>query len=981
MTHPSFDDNAQMIWTKQYALHPAETIEEGFARAASVGKDDRTAFTIFEMMRAKKFSPGGRILAGAQTQHRNTNNCYVLSSDSQRFDTLADVVSHTFKLARTTRVGGGIGTNLDPFPGKARAVQPTPKRFILAIRADHPDAANLKAWRFRDVTKPEGQQWIENRPMRAIETVVTYEGESDLNTQLDRLGVRSGSVQHVFVKDSMDDIIRAVHTAIDANADTAVIYLTQLRPEGSDIAGSGGTSSGAASFGIELFDNILHWRNLGGVTAGPVAYLRYVEAPILRVVRQGGVRRGAGMATIMADHEDAPDFLTSKDLAREAAEGDISTYNISFLVTDRFFELAEQQLNLSPDVFEHLHMVEDGIRNEPAQAERMAAEFADRIRNMVGPEGYMLANIALHAWMTGEPGLLYHDAVNRLNPLRDVDGEINCTNPCGEINLYPGEPCDLGALNIAAYVTTNGEQLARRGLSHVIEQSAPADRDKQRNRPVFDWDAFKRDVAHVIDYLDDNLDYCQYPVEDARVMAQRNRRVGAGIMGLADALVKLGLPYGSPDAQNFTRELMREYGHAALKRSEELAELRGEPEWSVLARKAGTIETPRRNVALLTIAPTGTTSMLMGVSSGVEPIYSPFIWRKVGSQYVSILHPLFKDMLEQYEPKYPEAMPYNKSALNNGVYEWDWDAVALGLQTGNGSVQGFDWIPDEIKRVFVFAHDVTAKQHVEMQAAAQQGMDAHRVGNSISKTINMPNEATTQDVLNAYRLAHALHCKGVTVYRDGSRQFQVLSTSKDSEAQDTTEAAEVTEPAIEMYQGDEPGHVFPHALNKPLPNRRAAVHQKISIEGASWYINPGYDEHGRITEVFIAPPKGDAFLSTTASVIGRLISQLLQAGVPIRDVVNTLQGQHDNTGGLMTGLGKGQFVRSVYDAFAVVLEELSQLDSTQAVPPAAQPTPSAHTPGATLAPDSGLSKCPECKEQTFNKAECVCYQCGATRCG
>jgi len=620
-----------------------------------------------------------------------------------------------------------------------------------------------------------------------------------------------------------------------------------------------------------------------------------------------------------------------------------------------------------------------------ALREQLAHAFVSDLRTIYPnhAEGVLLIAIGLHAWMTGEPGILFEDIINdpKNNPLVEIDGPIKSTNPCGEIGLYPNEPCDLGALNLAAYVQDGG----------------------------FNKALFRQDVHRMVEYLDDNLDYCKYPVEQSVAATQRNRRIGAGIMGLGDALVKLGLPYGSPEAQVWTQGIMEAYGAHALERSEQLAAEKGEPEWSRLARERGIIQHARRNVALLTIAPTGTTSMLLGVSSGIEPIFSPFIWRKIGSEYVSILHPLFKEEMEKHTPH--DDYMWLEDAGTEYLMHWDWDKVTDALQTGHGSIQDFDWIPQPIKDVFVFAHDVTPEQHVRMQAAAQAGMDFYGIGNSISKTINLPQDANVTDVLTAYTLAFETRCKGITVYRDGSRAYQVLNTSKatetttSEEAEDASQLAASTPPVTsegEWTPDAEQGrHEAVSAALGTSAGRVPAIRQKISIAGQTWYLIGGYTHDSRLHEVFIAPPKGDAFMSTTASVVGRLISIALQHGVPAHDIANVLDGHHDNTGGLMTGLGKGSFVSSIYDGFADAIRGLiinpepagkshdrfiqDAVANTEALhqPVTYVPAPGtpAHPMQTYLDSVGGLQDCPNCKQKTFNKAECVCLTCGETRCG
>jgi ribonucleotide reductase alpha subunit/intein/homing endonuclease len=370
-------------------------------------------------------------------------------------------------------------------------------------------------------------------------------------------------------------------------------------------------------------------------------------------------RRGAGMATISITHPDIHDFITAKDLERERLEGDISTFNISVLVSDDFMEQARAE----------------------------------------GEKG-VLAEIAEHAWQTGEPGLIYIDRINQFNPMRAALGDIKATNPCGEIPLFPGEPCDLGAINLAAYVKRGGMGL-----------------------DGFDVGTFRTDVRTCIRFLDNVLEVNHFALEDNRRMSHYLRRLGLGIMGLADALILMGYRYDSDEGRAAVTRMIDELREAATRASEELAEERGVfpgfPE-SDLAKA-------RRNIALLTVAPTGTTSMLMGVSSGVEPIFAPFIYRKIGDSYAALIAPLFKELLERHEP-HPD--------YRNGD-GWDWEKVVEAVQANHGSVQGLDFIPDDVKAVLVCAHDIMPTDHVKMQGVVQRSFDGgdKRVANSISKCI------------------------------------------------------------------------------------------------------------------------------------------------------------------------------------------------------------------------------------------------------
>src|SRR5690606_26137090 len=292
--------------------------------------------------------------------------------------------------------------------------------------------------------------------------------------------------------------------------------------------------------------------------------------------------------------------------------------------------------------------------------------------------------------------------------------------------------------------------------------------------------------ATCVRFLDDVLDVNRFALEDNREMSMKLRRLGLGVMGLADALIKMGYGYNTEEGREAVHTIITALREAATEASEGLATERGP---FPLADQAD-IETPRRNVALPIFAPTGTTSMLMGVSSGVEPVFAPFIYRKIGAEYHALIHPLFQELLDGHQP----AAGYAKGG------QWDWDAVVKAVQDNHGSVQGLDFIPEDVRRVLICAHDITPSDHVKMQATVQRAFDGGaKVANSISKTINLPNSATVDDVYEAYKLAFETQCKGITVYRDGSREFQVLSTSsekKTPEAQPEATRTAVSAPAM-----------------------------------------------------------------------------------------------------------------------------------------------------------------------------------------
>lgn len=591
-------------------------------------------------------------------------------------------------------------------------------------------------------------------------------------------------------------------------------------------------------------------------------------------------RRGAGMATMSITHPDIKDFITAKDLHREKEEGDISTFNISVLVGD---------------------------------------DFMHRAKTMSG----MLYEIADHAWQTGEPGLIFIDRINQFNPMRQAYGEIKATNPCGEIPLFPGEPCDLGAINLAQYVTT--PNIGTDG---------------------FDWDAFRQDVATCIRFLDNVLDVNTFALEDNREMSMRLRRLGLGVMGLADALIKMGYRYDSEAGRGAVARMIAELREQATRASEALAQERGAfPDFP-----KSTLAVERRNVALLTVAPTGTTSMLMGVSSGIEPVFAPFIYRRVGTEYKSLIHPLFQELLAQHPP-HPD---YAKDG------SWDWEKVVAAVQANHGSVQGLAFIPDAVRAVLVCAHDITPEDHVKMQGVVQTTFDAggKMVGNSISKTINMPHEATVQDVFEAYSLAFETGCKGITVYRDGSREFQVLSTStertkssdKENTAAMTKTASQPTRSVAERLPGeplfDRPARLtgFTDAVKLTLPTG----------EKRGFYVTVNKQD-GLPTEVFIVSGKAGDEANADAEALGRLTSIALQYGVPAEAIVKTLRGIN----GGMYGTYQGRMVMSKADLIAVALE----------------------TAGVENVLQRG-AKCPDCGGPLRFEEGChKCEACGYSKCG
>ncbi|RTI01718.1 ribonucleoside-diphosphate reductase [Thermus scotoductus] len=1382
-----FDDHAQAIARRQYFQEGDGDILGMFRRVArEIAKvekpEDRVYWEekFYDLMASKRFSPGGRILAGAGTPHGNLLNCFVQGATENPPESFNGIMEVAKKLALVTKVGGGNGVNLDPYRSKGNR-QRQAVRGVAYLSARHPDVADFIRGLMRPPTNPEGEK--EEIALKNFVRAVYGEVSPELRDLAERYGVLvvqeppPGAIQ---VPDDMGGIVEAAKAAaaLALKGLEPHVDFSLLRPEGAPIRGSGGTSSGPVSFLMEIFDNFLEWAALGGEEAGPVATLRYVYAPVLRVVRQGGTRRGAGMATLSIEHPDLLDFLTAKDLDREKAEGDISTFNISVLVTEAFMKALEEDALWPVTPIEvpgkyYPHPLGSTYTGQiPALPEREDGAKPVPLFGGKVPARWLWHEIAWHAWATGEPGLIFVDRINELSALKGLGPryQIRSTNPCfvgstripterglvpieelaqeggsfylvtdaraplggmgrpasgkgavvrkatqafftgvkpvvrlrtregleltltpdhllltprgykeagslkpgdkvlvqsgeglfpkedtlpapalavarervataggrggkgradvrekyhnlpthwsrelgialgwllgdgylredgvgfyfsrkdfaalswlpdllrdwfgggslqetpsntfhlhfnripaeffqalgvkvakatekrvpeslfrapreavvgflqglfsadgsvqvnkegfcsvrlssssthllqdvqllllnlgiyariylrrqgsskdlpdgrggmksytiapqyeliiygadlvafaqkvgflqpeknahlgelasrkrrsrhafqatvksvepageapvydltepvthsliangvvahncGEIPLTVGEPCDLGALNLAAYVK-DGE---------------------------FQMEEFRRDVHTAIRFLDNVLDVNRFALPDNEEAAKKLRRLGLGVMGLADALIKMGLPYSSEEAREKVYEIMSAMREEAIKASEALAKERGvfplyeahQEYFEALGIR------PRRNVALLTVAPTGTTSMVMGVSSGIEPVFSPFVWRRIGGEYKPLLHPLFVELMETYSP-HPD---YEKDG------KWDWEKIIAAIQEdGHGSVKNLPFVPEAIRRVFECAHDIHPLDHVRMQGAVQRAFDAEGyAANSLSKTINLPNHATVEEVEEAYLEAYRTGCKGITVYRDGSREFQVLTVRKEEKKaeEDKEEAPLASRPAPQapspapqpgtpMYE--RPGRLMGFTdmvkLLSPDGGKRSFL-VTVNMLG------------GRPIEVILTSGKAGDEANADSEALGRVVSIALQYGVPPEAIVRTLRGIN---GGLY-GTYQGRLVSSKADLIAVALETIPEVlkgEATAAKAVPGQPrggyldelTEVPALSGGSLGvwgPQGGLAlagatKCPSCGEVALVREEgCYkCQACGYSKCG
>src|SRR5690349_20754812 len=446
-------------------------------------------------------------------------------------------------------------------------------------------------------------------------------------------------------------------------------------------------------------------RSTTGVASGPVSFMKLYDAST-DAVKQGGTRRGANMGILRVDHPDIMDFITCKEDLTQ-----VTNFNISVAVTRKFMEAvkAGSQYDLI----------------DPSTGKTQGQLDARMVWD----------KMILGAWRTGEPGVFFVDEANRYNPVPHL-GRYEATNPCGEQPLLPYDVCNLGSINVGVFVKDAGGGV--------------------------DWDRLRTAVHLCTHFLDNVIDANRYPLPEIDALAKRIRRIGLGVMGWADLLVRLGLPYNSDEAVTLGRKLMEFVDEEAKVASEKLAEQRGvfaEWETSIWGPDATCARGPRgervrplrrlRNCNLTTVAPTGTISIIAGCSSGIEPLFAVAFMRN----QAGVLMP---DVNEDFV-----ALAKQEGWYSDGLME----------QIAEAGHIHFDAVPAKWQRVFVTAHDVTPEWHIQMQAAFQEFTDS-----AISKTCNFANDATEDYVEKIYRYAYKLGCKGVTVYRDGAREMQVLST-------------------------------------------------------------------------------------------------------------------------------------------------------------------------------------------------------------
>lgn len=647
-------------------------------------------------------------------------------------------------------------------------------------------------------------------------------------------------------------------------------------------------------------------RSTMGVASGPVSFMRVFDAAT-EAIKQGGTRRGANMGILRVDHPDIDYFIEMK-----ADMTTLQNFNISVAVTDAFMDAVQQGTDY--DIISPVTGDAVGRRDARAVWETMFA----------------------NAWKNGDPGVVFIDRINagRANPVAKR-GPVESTNPCGEQPLYPYDSCNLGSLNLGHFT-----------------KGAPGARE-------VDFDRLGQVVRRCVHMLDNVIEMNNYPIPEIQETSLAIRRIGLGVMGWADMLVDLRIPYNSERALEVAREVMAHIQREADSASQQLALLRGNfPDWadSIYGPRGHEGPRPMRNSTRTTIAPTGTLSIIADCAGGIEPVFALAFIR---SHYLDKDDPTKRTEL-------PEANEqFERVARAEGFHS---EELMRYLAEG-GHLADRPEVPQWVKDVFVTAHEIEPEWHVRMQAAFQEFVD-----NAVSKTINFPNEATVDDVRLAYELAYRTGCKGITIYRDGSRALQVLKHAEKTDA----------EAAVEAAQALVATHAGP--IRRKLSDERAAITHKFRVGEQEGYMTVGLFEDGTPGEVFINVNKQGSTVSGLMDTVAMLTSYALQYGVPLAELASKLKNTRFEPSG-PTNNKQIPIATSIVDYVFRWLE--LKFDGRAAAQPTLIPAAEvADSRGVDLYtekyPDAVASGvgCPDCGAVLFYGEGCLlCRNCGYNKCG
>ena len=604
----------------------------------------------------------------------------------------------------------------------------------------------------------------------------------------------------------------------------------------------------------------------GGVASGPVSFMRVFDTAT-DVIKQGGTRRGANMAILNIDHPDIMKFITVKD-----DPAVLTNFNLSVAVTGAFME-----------------KVKSG--DEYALINPRTKAMAGRLK-----AGDVFGKIVEMAWKMGDPGMVFLDRINQDNPTPHL-GMIESTNPCGEQPLLPYESCNLGSIN----------------LSRMLKKSG--------GRFEIDYERLEKVTRTAVRFLDNVIDANRFPLPQIKEMTRSTRKIGLGIMGFADVLIIMGVPYNSEEALRVAEEVMGFINRVAHEASEELGAERGvfqAYEGSIYDRPGG----PKiRNATTTTIAPTGTLSLIAGCSSGIEPLFALSYTRNILDG-----------------ARLSEANPYFEEAARAGGF---YSPELMEKLASGARLSEIEGIPDDIRKVFVTAHEISPEWHVRMQAAFQKYVD-----NAVSKTVNFPRTATREDVARVFMLAYESGLKGITVYRDGSREGQVLTA------------------------GEKP--VKAGGVSR-TPRKRSKVTsgftERVTTGCGYIYVTVNSDENG-VCEVFSTLGKAGGCASAQLEAISRLISLSLRSGIGIASIAKQLRGIRCPS----IAWEEGKAVLSCADAIANVLEkQVKEKEDAE--------TASSLKAQADARPSNIAGQCPDCGQVLIYQEGCfVCPGCGYTKC-
>lgn len=609
----------------------------------------------------------------------------------------------------------------------------------------------------------------------------------------------------------------------------------------------------------------------GGIASGPLSFLRIFNTATEQI-KQGGKRRGANMGILRVDHPDIIDFIRAKEI-----DGEFNNFNFSVGITDKFMEA------LINDKRYELINPQDGTISGVISAKSVWDMLVDK------------------AWLSGDPGIVFLDRINHDNPTPE-QGEIEATNPCGEQPLLPYEACNLGSINLAKFYIpgyNNGPYPEYEGIN---------------------WRELKEVVHIAVRFLDNVIDASCFPLPQIKEKVSQNRKIGLGVMGFADLLYMLEIPYNSDKAIVIANRIMNFIRQAGWQASWELAGARGA--FPAYEKSIYKNEAPYRNATITTIAPTGTLSIIAGCSSGIEPNFALCFTKNIlDGEKLTTINPVFEKALHDIGLDTKEIMA----------------EIAE-----KGSIANINSLPENMRNIFVTAMDIKPVDHLNMQAAFQKFTD-----NAVSKTVNLPNSATKDDIREIYKLAWEKGCKGVTVYRDGCKSSQVLVTGKRQNVMNN------------KISNNEKG-INKKSKYRERPEIVNGFTQKVKTGLGTMYVTVN-EIDGKPFEVFATIGKSGRSIMAKAEAISRLISLALRSGVSVDNIITQIKG----IGGEHPVFREKGLLLSIPDAIAWVLES-HYCDK----------------PIASSKDTLEKETCPECGGELVYSEGCViCPACNYSRCG